>query len=1795
MTSINASTPLSITRRPASLIFALLAVLTVGLLLLLPGGPVQAQATSDTYQYAEDRTDPVVTFTANDPEDVSPIVWSVLDSADNAAGTNGQDIDGDGGDDVVEDDIADRLLFSVNSNGALSFVSPPNFETPSGEGATPNTYKVVVQASDGGVTSWVNWFKVTVMVTDVEEAGTVTWTVDPDGADDGPVLQTLRQFRAGAALAATVTDLDNATETNNAGPVTGATWKWYRSSSNSGPWTEIFDAMTDGNYTASDEADSYDVGMYLRAVATYTDNRGGNKNAELVSLYPVQEAQEDNTHPEFPSDTATRSVNEGPIGRDVGGPVRASDADNDVLNYSIVDPTTGDAAFFMIDPATGQISTLLALNYEEPGDANEVNVFEVTVRATDSSGDATGDTEAPSDIVVMITVTDVNEVPQFEELASRPNGVDADLPWNTDGMAADHLEDTASLDIAFYSANDPEGGEITLSLSGADSDKFELNDLEPVLSGTQELAFKEVPDFENPGDSNEDNIYEVTVEASDTVMTASQSVTIKVTDADEDGEVTLFTQDAVVGRQLMATLDDSDGEVVRVSWQWETTTPEAGETCAAAAADATWGDIIEATAAAYTPLGSDNGDCLRVMAWYMDRTTTEVDTTDPADDNDPGDIELNPVRHINTAVSDTTTAVRDDPGNQAPMFVEGTATVRYVAENTDDEMNIGDPVVATDGDGDTPTYTLSGTDAAWFDIGAGSGQLMTKRPLNHEADNSYTVTVTADDSSGASNNTARISVAIRVVDLDEPPEITNVQEGVSHAVTLEHDENDPAMVGSFRAVDPEGVTPIVWSLLQEFDGNQDIPGYDDPVITATDDDVVETDIVDRGFFEISSAGVLTFESTPSWEDDSGSGDKNYQVVVQASDGGQSEMVNWFKVTVTINDVEEQGEVTWTVDPAGDGTIDADDLPQPLLEFRVGALLTATVTDPDETDDTPAPAGNVEWKWFRSSSSRTSGGSEILNETSNTYTASDDANNDDVNMYLRAEATYEDRRGGTRTVSFVSPNKVRGDIQQQNTAPELVSAPVASRNVNEASAGANAGGPVTGTDADKDVLNYVLSGTADDADFDIDQATGQITMVTALDYETPSDQDFADVTTVPPTDDAVNNNTYVVTVRAYDSTGVASQAVTILITVNDINEDPAFSATTPGPGIVAEHAEDDNFLIIGAPRINEAVDNANSTFAATDQEGATVTLTLAGDDKDKFEFVELSPSQTNSKMVAFKEKPDFEKPGDQGRNNIYEVTVVASDTVNEATRTVTVKVLDADEDGKVKLSTQDAVVGTEIVATLGDSDGDADVRERVERLSWQWQIGDVPAGGDMTCADVAAWEDITTAMASGYTPVPADNERCLRAMASYMDRTMTEVDSTPGDDDPADSTEGTIADVSRFLNTAFSPPTTKVRDDEENHAPEFGEAPATVRYVDENNVVTVAINIADPVLATDQDGDTVSYTLGGTDAASFEIVEDSGQLTTKMGVGLNHEAKDSYTVVVTARDNSGEANGSATITVTIRVMDLDEQPVISAVAAGAPAPANNAPAFAAGTDTREVAENTAAGRNIGAPVAATDADTGDTLTYTLGGADRVSFDINRATGQLMTRAALDHERKARYTVTVTASDGNTADDATITVTITVTDVVDGATTNTAPEFPATEDGARSVAENTGAGDNIGAPVAATDADTGDTLTYTLGGADAASFDIAPATGQLMTKAVLDHETTASYTVTVTAADAAGATDTITVTITVTDVDEPVIPGDANNDGMVDKGEVIEAFRAYVADPSDKPGMIAIFRQYVEDSQ
>ena len=113
--------------------------------------------------------------------------------------------------------------------------------------------------------------------------------------------------------------------------------------------------------------------------------------------------------------------------------------------------------------------------------------------------------------------------------------------------------------------------------------------------------------------------------------------------------------------------------------------------------------------------------------------------------------------------------------------------------------------------------------------------------------------------------------------------------------------------------------------------------------------------------------------------------------------------------------------------------------------------------------------------------------------------------------------------------------------------------------------------------------------------------------------------------------------------------------------------------------------------------------------------------------------------------------------------------------------------------------------------------------------------------------------------------------------------------------------------------------------------------------------------------------------------------------------------------------------------------------------------NNAPIFDDGaTTTREVEETPwnrmtdyppfmeNSNRDAGDPVAATDTDSGDTLTYSLDGTNAEYFKIDESSGQIRTKEPLDYENDpAEYTVTVSVHDGT--EDATITVTITLTDV------------------------------------------------------------------------------------------------------------------------------------------------------------
>ena len=105
------------------------------------------------------------------------------------------------------------------------------------------------------------------------------------------------------------------------------------------------------------------------------------------------------------------------------------------------------------------------------------------------------------------------------------------------------------------------------------------------------------------------------------------------------------------------------------------------------------------------------------------------------------------------------------------------------------------------------------------------------------------------------------------------------------------------------------------------------------------------------------------------------------------------------------------------------------------------------------------------------------------------------------------------------------------------------------------------------------------------------------------------------------------------------------------------------------------------------------------------------------------------------------------------------------------------------------------------------------------------------------------------------------------------------------------------------------------------APVFREGDSTGREVAENSAP--GANVGSAVRATDADNDTLTYSLEGTDAASFSIVPARGQIRTV--AALDHETRSSYSVRVKADDGKG---GTATIEVIITVTDVNEPPIVN---------------------------------------------------------------------------------------------------------------------------------------------------------------------------------------------------------------------------------------------------------------------------
>ena len=485
-------------------------------------------------------------------------------------------------------------------------------------------------------------------------------------------------------------------------------------------------------------------------------------------------------------------------------------------------------------------------------------------------------------------------------------------------------------------------------------------------------------------------------------------------------------------------------------------------------------------------------------------------------------------------------------------------------------------------------------------------------------------------------------------------------------------------------------------------------------------------------------------------------------------------------------------------------------------------------------------------------------------------------------------------------------------------------------------------------------------------------------------------------------------------------------------------------------------------------------------------------------------------------------PDFEKPADANKNNMYEVTVVVTDSYGLTdTLAVRVEVTNTKEVGSVTFTVGTPRVGVPLTAMLEDPDGDETGHE------WQWMVAD-EADGPVT--------DIDGATAATFTPRDSDLDKFLSVEVKYTDG------KGKGEATGQLGTKVAPSAVPRFYDSADvdnRKVVTKFELELEENTAE-----------NENNKKEGEIFV---VHRTDDPATVLRYAVGGADAASFQVITDADANTVKLQAQgpLDIEEKASYAVTVTATDSDGN---SATLPVTVTVTPIDEEPVV--ILSGL---------VISGISVAHYEENRVDA--VGTYMA--DGPMAGRATLSLAGGDGGDFMLTRD-GVLQFRSSpnyempMDADTDNTYQVTVKANDGTYM--ATKNVTVMVTDVEELGTLSGDSRHSYMENGEDAVATYTPSGP--------------DTATWSLEGTDKGYFTITD--GMLKFRNSPNYEmprgqamsatNTNIYMVTV-KAKAGGEMDEIMVTVTVNNVDElGTLSGDSSHNYMENSDDAVGTYTA-----------------------
>jgi Subtilase family/SdrD B-like domain/CARDB/RTX calcium-binding nonapeptide repeat (4 copies) len=348
----------------------------------------------------------------------------------------------------------------------------------------------------------------------------------------------------------------------------------------------------------------------------------------------------------------------------------------------------------------------------------------------------------------------------------------------------------------------------------------------------------------------------------------------------------------------------------------------------------------------------------------------------------------------------------------------------------------------------------------------------------------------------------------------------------------------------------------------------------------------------------------------------------------------------------------------------------------------------------------------------------------------------------------------------------------------------------------------------------------------------------------------------------------------------------------------------------------------------------------------------------------------------------------------------------------------------------------------------------------------------------------------------------------------------------------------------------------------NTAPTAIDLVLSINTLEENVSTINHLKVADISITDDGEG-TNNLSLSGTDASSFEIIDN--QLYLKAGINLNFEGKPSYAVTVEVDDATVGSSPDALANLTLNIIDVNEAPS----------------AITLVNTLASVAENTSITTRLKvANINVTD-DAIGTNNLSLIGADAGNFEIVGTELYVKAGSSLNFESNSSYAFQVAVDDatiGNTPD-AVTNFTFSITDV------NEAPTAITLGNPLTSVAENTSTTTRLKvANINVTDDAIG-TNSLSLSGSDASSFEIVGDELYIKAGTTLDFETKSSYAVTVAVNDVTVGSNPDAITtfnLTLTDVNEVTgsingtntadnIPGTAGNDTIngLDGNDTIRA--------------------------